>query len=700
MGDMIATIGRPRVEVVFGENTSEAMRQAALAGAEKVAAAGFAAASATSAAFAETIAGPTYASTGAGLAATTDGETFAVDNGDGTVTIFLNDGGSAVYQRRLATTEALGSSTGGELVGFRQRTIFDRLADVVNLLDEGVVADDTAPCAALINAAADKARSEGKGLVLPRCALPVYIDESVDLTGIRSIRFETPLRVDESISEIPIVAGGFASGDLCDWWFDDVTDGTPVASTAPPPRPIMRIVGLKGSQVRLGSCNYLQLYADLDAGADYDSTAYNRFFFDGLISLLHLTDSGDLSWVTENQIFASRIDRLRIEGNGYPHNHNLISRSTFEGPQFAAEFINCSHNKVTSARGEGIDASPGITFDEQSYSNVVSFGWSGTGNPRNDFVIPCPVNDLGMGNLVTTEAAQTREKVAIATAGPMSGIVGNASASVAICASVSPFNPGLDNFTDTIVLTPSLGGFEVGSFRYAILTPPIPVHRGDVFVWEADYDGSIARTATFVLDEHQRPLIDEGGGLAFVDQPSATFSTAYGRYALSGDLDADTLRQSPITVVRDEVKYVRLAFFSGTGGFFRSASVSTFVNPLGRAKTLAAENPTGLRSLAGAPTKGFVPAGSMLFDRTAEIMRYVTLEYESQTTGALVATNTSVTIAAAGSILDGDLVGILLDNGKTHWSTVSGLTGATFTVAALPSAAASGARVVFNRWAS
>lgn len=63
-----------------------------------------------SAAAAEAASGPTYASTAAGLAATTDGQGFAVDNGDGTVTVWLNDGGSAVEQRRLATAAALAST--------------------------------------------------------------------------------------------------------------------------------------------------------------------------------------------------------------------------------------------------------------------------------------------------------------------------------------------------------------------------------------------------------------------------------------------------------------------------------------------------------------------------------------------------------------------------------------------------------------
>lgn len=61
-------------------------------------------AAAVSAAVALSAAGPNYASTAAGLAATAEGGSFAVDNGDGTVTVYREVSGSAVAQRTLATT--------------------------------------------------------------------------------------------------------------------------------------------------------------------------------------------------------------------------------------------------------------------------------------------------------------------------------------------------------------------------------------------------------------------------------------------------------------------------------------------------------------------------------------------------------------------------------------------------------------------
>jgi len=70
---------------------------------------------------AQAFTGPLYASSALGLAATVSGESFAVDNGDGTADVFLNVAGSAVLQRTIITdpsnsgTAALIGTTGGDL---------------------------------------------------------------------------------------------------------------------------------------------------------------------------------------------------------------------------------------------------------------------------------------------------------------------------------------------------------------------------------------------------------------------------------------------------------------------------------------------------------------------------------------------------------------------------------------------------------
>src|SRR3546814_19384495 len=77
--DLNIVVNGTPVPVYLGENT-------ALSLAAKNSAAASAAA-ALSEATAESAAGPTYPDTAAGLAATADGQAFAVDNGDGTYTI-------------------------------------------------------------------------------------------------------------------------------------------------------------------------------------------------------------------------------------------------------------------------------------------------------------------------------------------------------------------------------------------------------------------------------------------------------------------------------------------------------------------------------------------------------------------------------------------------------------------------------------
>jgi hypothetical protein len=70
--------------------------------------------------------------------------------------------------------------------------------------------------------------------------------------------------------------------------------------------------------------------------------------------------------------------------------------------------------------------------------------------------------------------------------------------------------------------------------------------------------------------------------------------------------------------------------------------------------------------------------------------------YDSTTISAdEAAAQTSISITAAGTIADSDVIGIELDDGTMHWTTVSSGGGTTTVVIAsgLPSAAASGNRV-------
>lgn len=139
------------------------------------AAAASAAAAALSEGAAESLVGPTYADTSAGIAGTVDGEFFAVDNGDGTVTIYLNDSEAAVAQRTLATTTALADDAGADLVGFSHsatyadETLGAKGKAKINVTDSpfNAVGDGVANNRAALLAADDYAYATGKELFFP-----------------------------------------------------------------------------------------------------------------------------------------------------------------------------------------------------------------------------------------------------------------------------------------------------------------------------------------------------------------------------------------------------------------------------------------------------------------------------------------------------------------------------------------------------
>jgi hypothetical protein len=311
------------------------------------------------------------------------------------------------------------------------------------------------------------------------------------------------------------------------------------------------------------------------------------------------------------------------------------------------------------------------------------------------------VSDSGQNNMVTTEAATVFRKVPILSVDANSMIVGTATACSAPDKRIAPTINGMSTLSSPALIAPSLAGFTVDTSTPIAVSDLIPVSLGDVVVWDWDFSGSLLRPIVWVYDANQNPLLSEGVGGAFYSQVDVTtFNTTYGTYTAGAGLSASL---PPGYIRRSEVKFIRVGAFCSTTGLIKSMSVSIFTQALGRGTSESASRPQySLPVLDGAPTRGYVPFNYAVWDKTAKVMRWVSYQFETNLNGALSAGGTSVTVAAAGSIANSDICGILLDNGTTHWSSISGLSGSTFTVSAIPAgrSAANGARVVFNRWAS
>jgi len=88
----------------------------------------------------------------------------------------------------------------------------------------------------------------------------------------------------------------------------------------------------------------------------------------------------------------------------------------------------------------------------------------------------------------------------------------------------------------------------------------------------------------------------------------------------------------------------------------------------------------------------FLQPGEYEYDLGSSSTDHATRSYVATTLSAAEAAGqTILSITSATGISSGDNIGVVLDSGSIHWSTVSGAPGATVTIAAaLPSAAASG----------
>lgn len=596
------------------------------------------------------------------------------------------------------------ASGGSALVGFLQsgtgaasRTVQARLRDQINIKDFGAVLDNTTDCAAAINAAATAARAAGKTLYAPP-GTGAYIASAVDLTGLLGIDFSScPILYNAAIVGPAVEIGGFANtGQVGFAWMAEVRNSTSVYS-APPTHPSLQFIGCMGWDIKYGTANHVRFYADSTRGVDYRACAYNQVLQTGVIGRLTITDAGNVGqsdYCNSNHFRGGRLLRCLIQGVEYEHNQNLFW-TTIEGAETDFEFIKTYSNHFYCERFETVGASPGVTFGSETFGNSMTFNTSQTGNTRDMFRNVMPVNEQINGNYVGPEAISVFDKVHLFEVGGSVGLLGNATGA-------SSPNPrvaatGFSPLSGEAILTPGLGGFRFPANKAIAATEPIPVAVGDAICFEGDYDGSLIRPLVQVLGENQEILTSEGVGGAYVSMISGTFSS--GTYTTSADLSATSL--APVVIVRSEVKFVRVAAYSGAGGWARSVAAWMPLPPLGRETTSAAAAiKAGIITLPGPATTGFAPVNTTIFNRTNKRMEWVSFAFELTVNGALAAGATTLTVAAIGFVGNGDIYSVMLDNGDTLTGVVAGTSGNTFTISAVPVGRSieNGARVAVCRW--
>lgn len=627
-----------------------------------------------------------------------------------------------------ALNELSHQSTGSTRVGFLQagagavqRTVQSKLREVVALsvTDFGAVGDSNIETGggtndtAAINLAIAACLASNATLTAPpgKC---FRITSALDMRGIEEIDFRGQIYVDNVIGGPAVVIGGFSNGgSRKKFYFNEIHDGG--SRIAAPANPLLRVFGLKGSFIEVPACRYVEIYAD-NAVSGGGSNAYNLFLF-GQVYKLQLKGADAASWINENEFRGGRHSVLNIGTTTTEnlHNHNVWTFPVFEGQiqiNIQAGFINW----IKNCRFEGVDvAGSAITFSAVSFQNYILSDYDTApfgGQLPTNIINPIYVSDAGANNILGRTSDTLYNKVDLFTLDArtqmlIDGTLGDAGSRT------TTNQRGLFDrnktpwFSEAVGMVPGLDYIKFTySFRDIYQSEMIPASVGDAYGITFETTTDAIRYSIEVFDANYAPLGAEGVGGPYIAGSSLTYSGT-GRYTVTGNLAPTNTAASGaygIGVRRSEVKYVRITLATGNvAALLRAARVFLMAKPNGAAQTrqvAAASKDIITMNLPSVPTGGYVGKGTMVSDDDGSSIYICTFNYETTLNGALAGGATSVTVTAAGSIANSDVVGILLNDGSTHWSAVSALAGATFTVAALPSAAASGNKVVFNRWAT
>lgn len=622
--------------------------------------------------------------------------------------------------------------------------------DGLNAYDYGVVGDGVANDTAALTSYAAACLAASKAFVIP-VHLNCRITSQLNLRNIRHVDIQGTITVDYSGTPAIIVGISSLVATESSIRIAQVVNGAGAGTD-----PSVRVMGVKNGEVWIGLAPYVQLYADAAVTSDA-SIAYSDFFF-GKIDKLQLNGVNGSAFINENNFWGGRYLDISFVGT-YSHNNNKFHHICLEGSGAKMRLSVGSANEF-SLRGEGGST---VTFASGTFGNVVDdhhvsnaatrapsmtvTGDSGTAQAGgattitlrsgasavNDHYNECLVKIIsgtGAGQIRTITGYVGSTKVATVstwTTNPDATSVyvvvgdvglGNILRSLSDQHQTAVEVIRLDNNTRLFTasrewagvgadyLTPGLRKLAITTAsRTYIDTGIVPIEnigvagnyqdnaRIDWFDFLSDLTGWRYRVEGYDKDR------------VVVDPAVTAFMETTGGWVVSGTgySFGANVAFGPVRIKNDDIKYLRLLAASGNataGSLFNFVSITAYV-PDGTPDMLVEAFKRSLyRPLyaTAVPTTGVGHPGERIGNATGS---YTIIDRRDTTLAvAAVATNLTITVASATGMASGDLIGVELDTGGTHWTTINGApAGAVVTLTvAMPSGAAIGRAVVTNRW--
>jgi polygalacturonase len=594
----------------------------------------------------------------------------------------LTGGGDLSGDRTLAVSNATVSAVGvvqlaGDLGGTATAPTVPGKASKTSLpydvRDSGVVGNGTTDDAAALQAAATACIASGRELYIAP-ELDVLVNSQVNMQMVRRVRAEGTITV--GYTGGPGIIAGYTSAQrvACQLVFGRVRYAGSQTNVA------LRLVGLKSAKVDVGFCDYLQLYAD-SAVSTQTSIAYSHFYC-GRILKLELYGAAGQSWINENYFHGGSFDNIIVDAVTYMHNNNRWLSCSVEGSTSTIQILKGISNEL-EVRAE---AYPQVTFGAGTWANTIVGRYMGSASTHEPELTL--VSDGGDENRIVSALDRWYATHEILRVDNQTLLFDTA----AEYATTATPIPGIKNLR----LRTAFGTvLDTGLIPIdSAMTAYERAHRLER--WQFDSDTTLWRPAVQGYDANG----------VLIDPTSNPFMYLTGGWTASatGYSFGANVQSARIFIYNSAVKYVR----------FTVTSSSTAGTAFGWIRLLAwvgrPEATTGVEmarrvirrplSQNAIPTQGVCRVGTRIVGSTSAfecVGRVDTTVNSAASSGA-----TTVTVASATGIGSGDLIGVLMDTGQTHWTTVSGApAGNVVTLAvALTAAAAVGQTVATNRWAT
>lgn len=500
------------------------------------------------------------------------------------------------------------------------------------------------------NAAADAARATGRGLFMPD-GLTVRIDSTLNLRYI----FDVDIRGTIRVSDTGMVVVG-ASRQKRDGAMIRIRKVVYVKSTQT--NVALRTIGLKQANVWVGECPYWQWYAT-NTPADDESCSYCNAW-PGRIGILELycrdnLKDGTFGWITELNFFGGDIRLFRTDTDWH------INEITFFKPCFERGEINIPVGNRIRFLGVRCEYGTKVYLGKDTSRCVIEDSFLGTySSDRSGVQV---VENKGIDNVITTSFSQYSQRRTLMSIDKNTTVLDG-------CAGVK----GLRN------LTPSIGGFTTVAAGATIFdTGKIQVKGGEGEFYARGW--SMKRFQVFCSHKAIRVSVIAWSGDTQITDPSvleASGNLTYNATAKRWQQGAN-VNEIAFGIRGETVTHVQIIISSGAAdAVFEWLEISGYVDGTGTDFPVDAFKRNLQVGLAqeNKPTKGRAPVGTRV-GTPRKIWESVSLVDTKVTDTALGADRRSVTVSSVDGTAVGDVVGIRLDSGVAHWTTIAGFSDKT-----------------------